>query len=539
MSRRTSRKKICEHEECNTIAGFGYPGEGKKFCAKHKQAGMTNGKKKCIDCEESEAAYSDPNEYGLKYCYKCAKKRDIIIRNSTQCISDGCTRQRLYNFPGLPKKYCTDHKEKGMISVRSDICQFKGCETTGSYMLPEDRGKKYCKKHSTSEMVVADNRRCEFSGCDKKRPEYGTEPGKGTHCKEHGLSLGLKRVAGEFCSTKNCEKTPTFGLEGKKEKYCLEHKTDEMEDIVHRKCGALMEDGKECKKRPTFGDPENNIAVSCKKHMKPNYCDVSNNLCIEKDCKTRAGYGKLFKTPEHCKNHRDKNDYKGEFLNPVCCRCDEKATHGIDNYPTHCEKHARNKYKNIIEKKCSDCGLMYMLNDKNNLCENCDFSKKPKIDRKEHAIVEYLKSKNYYKITHTDNIISNLCSKKRPDCVIDFGRFMCIIEIDENQHKQYPKQCENIRMHTIWGDLGVESLLFVRFNPDNYELPEGEKKITLEKRKRELNKILKKVEKNFKPTANICVMYMFYDNYKIGKNKIYKLTYESGEFTSEKIQKIE
>ena len=42
--------------------------------------------------------------------------------------------------------------------------------------------------------------------------------------------------------------------------------------------------------------------------------------------------------------------------------------------------------------------------------------------------------------------------------------FICI-ECDENSHKNYPQDCELIRMNNITYSLGLPTI-FIRFNPD-------------------------------------------------------------------------
>ena len=47
-----------------------------------------------------------------------------------------------------------------------------------------------------------------------------------------------------------------------------------------------------------------------------------------------------------------------------------------------------------------------------------------------------------------------------------------IVEIDENQHKDYDPQGESQRIQLIHKDLKYKPLVIIRFNPDNYRLGE-------------------------------------------------------------------
>jgi len=88
---------------------------------------------------------------------------------------------------------------------------------------------------------------------------------------------------------------------------------------------------------------------------------------------------------------------------------------------------------------------------------------------KEYAVIEYVKTK-YPELTWvSDKIIQNGCSKRRPDLLLDLGYQIIIVEIDENQHIDYDCSCENKRIMELSQDLGHRPIVFIRFNPDNYD----------------------------------------------------------------------
>ena len=65
---------------------------------------------------------------------------------------------------------------------------------------------------------------------------------------------------------------------------------------------------------------------------------------------------------------------------------------------------------------------------------------------KEKSVVDYV-LQNFPNFTwYSDKKISNGCSRRRPDLLADFGDFVMIIEIDENQHNDYDTTCENKRL---------------------------------------------------------------------------------------------
>jgi hypothetical protein len=49
------------------------------------------------------------------------------------------------------------------------------------------------------------------------------------------------------------------------------------------------------------------------------------------------------------------------------------------------------------------------------------------------------------------------------------GYQILIIEIDENQHLDYDCSCENKRIMELSQDVGHKPIVFIRFNPDEYD----------------------------------------------------------------------
>ena len=87
---------------------------------------------------------------------------------------------------------------------------------------------------------------------------------------------------------------------------------------------------------------------------------------------------------------------------------------------------------------------------------------------KEKSVSEYI-LENFSNFTWKfDKIVEDGCSKRRPDLFLDLGYQIIIIEIDENQHENYEKICENKRIMEISKDLNYRPIIFIRFNPDQY-----------------------------------------------------------------------
>ena len=88
---------------------------------------------------------------------------------------------------------------------------------------------------------------------------------------------------------------------------------------------------------------------------------------------------------------------------------------------------------------------------------------------KEYSVVEFIKNTFPDLTWITDKKIVDGCSKRRPDLLLDLGYQILMIEVDETQHKDYDCNCQNKRMMELSQDVGHRSIVFIRFNPDNYK----------------------------------------------------------------------
>jgi len=185
--------------------------------------------------------------------------------------------------------------------------------------------------------------------------------------------------------------------------------------------------------------------------------------------------------------------------------------------------HEPRKYEKDAIKECSYCFETIHYSD--DFCPSCKIfntiGTTVKSHNKELAIKTLLED-NFDPDTFIhDRIVPGGCSKKRPDFLLLTKWGNIIVEVDEFQHKRntYPCECEITRMKQIYFDCGVEHLLFIRYNPDNYKVLEGGKPITPIQRKKLLIKIIKE-QFDQKDVENLGVMYLFYDGYISGSSEI-------------------
>lgn len=86
---------------------------------------------------------------------------------SQSCEYYECTRQPTYGMDGQRAKFCSSHKEDGMIDVKNCRCKHPGCTRQPNYGHEGGRAK-YCSSHKLAKMVNVVSRRCEFPACKRQ-----------------------------------------------------------------------------------------------------------------------------------------------------------------------------------------------------------------------------------------------------------------------------------------------------------------------------------------------------------------------------------
>ena len=285
--------------------------------------------------------------------------------------------------------------------------------------------------------------KCIYKDC-KTRPNFNFEGElKGLYCKDHALD-NMIDIKNKKCIYPLCKTRPNFNFEGELKKlYCKDHALDNMIDIKSKKCIYPL-----CKTQPSFNLEGELKALYCKTHALDNMIDIKNKKCIYPLCKTIPSF-----------------NFEGK-LNALYCK-DHSLDNMIDIKHKRCKNNwCYNYYNKKFEGYCMYCFI--------NMFPEKTISRNYKT--KEYCIVEYIKNKysNYDWIF--DKKIQNGCSKRRPDILLDLGYQIIIIEIDENQHIKYDCSCENKRIMELSQDLEHRPIIFIRFNPDKYEVNGKNKK---------------------------------------------------------------
>jgi hypothetical protein len=201
-----------------------------------------------------------------------------------------------------------------------------------------------------------------------------------------------------------------------------------------------------------------------------------------------------------------------------CEMCKELGVWGINNQEKtrRCHAHKQPEDKNLIEGNCVSCGLEAVLNP-DKICEFCGeigIIKRTML-QKQHHIKEQLEA--HFKIESYDRMVDGgICSRRRPDIIIDSPYRKIVVEIDEYQHKRskdYSPDCEYKRMWDITQALGMPTV-FIRFNPDNYRTCSKVINTCIQERVETLVSWIRTiVERQPLPDVFLSVLYLYYDGF--------------------------
>jgi hypothetical protein len=355
------------------------------------------------------------------------------------CKYANCITRAIFNYLGKKTGiFCSVHKLDKMVDVISKTCIFEeGCNRQPSFNNLGETQKLYCSVHKLDGMVNVKHKTCREEGCNTRPSFNNLGEKKGIFCSVHKKN-GMVDVINKTCREEGCNTQPIFNYLGEKERlYCSLHKKDGMVDVINKTC---REEG--CNTLPSFNNLGEKERLYCSVHKKDGMVNVIDKTCIfEEGCNTLPIF-----------------NYLGE------------------KERLYCSLHKKDGMINVKDKTCltQSCPIRVM-NKYNGYCFRCFIYLHPneKIARnyktKEIAVVEYVKTKYPEFSWISDRMISDGCSRRRPDLFLDLGYQIIIIEVDENQHVDYDTSCENRRIMEISRDVGHREIIFIRFNPDDYK----------------------------------------------------------------------
>jgi hypothetical protein len=355
-----------------------------------------------------------------------------MTKRGPKCITVDCKKEAKFNYSNeLEKMFCEDHAEKNMANFTHRQCRHM-------------------------ELIVDENGNIEY-----------------TQCK------------GRASQSNDGEKTVRF---------CAKHKMDGMTNTDRREnnrlCKYVDESGIQCESIASFGNIDDKIKHFCAKHKEFDMLDFHNKDCIEDGCGTRPCYnypdkkGGIYCTQHKLEGMINVVDGKCNGVHENGEVCLKIPTYNFDGLkPKFCYDHKLNGMKNVKHTHCLNDGCDTLISNKtyNGFCLRCFIFLYPEepITRnyktKEREVIQYITSE-FPELQFTcDKIIAGGISKRRPDMFVDIGTHFIIIEIDENQHSDYDKECENRRIMEISQDVKHKPIVFIRFNPDDYITIEDEK----------------------------------------------------------------
>lgn len=375
-----------------------------------------------------------------------------------------CDKLAVYgNVLGL-NLYCGDHKTDNHI-ITFQQNQFSDIPL-------------YDTKKTGIRKIILKNI-CIFKECDKN-PSYNFNDYRKILCTKHKLCGMLEQYTPKCitCIELKVLKPliPSFGMPGEKRSYCTKHKTDEM---INQRCVICIE----CKKENAYYNDEGLTAKYCKDCSKPGMISLNRIFCIS--CKEKsANFNYKGQPARYCKSC-----VLPDMENVTCKKCPTcQKLIGVYNYPgekhgVYCNGCKLSNMIDVVSKLCLNewCGTRASKSKYKGYCTRCFIYKFPdeNISRfyqvKEKYVTDIIKKEFAELIDIKFNkSIEGGCSKRRPDVLMDLGSHIIIVEIDENQHRNYNITCDIARLNDIYTDLGDRPIVFIRFNPDQYYNESGQ-----------------------------------------------------------------
>ena len=285
----------------------------------------------------------------------------------------------------------------------------------------------------------------------------------------------MVNIKDKTCIQEGCKTQSIYNVEGqKKALYCSKHKKEGMVNVISKTC---IHEG--CKIRPIYNIEGQTKALYCFQHKKEGMVDVKNKTCIHEGCKTQSIYNVESQTKAlYCFQHKKEGMVDVKSKTCIHSECKIRPVFNVEGQTKalYCFQHKKEGMVNVKDKTCKTYLCSTQVQEKyDGYCLFCYinmFPDKPvsrNYKTKEYTVVEFVKTTFPDLSWISDKRIFNGCSRRRPDLLLDLGYQVIIIEIDENQHIDYDCSCENKRIMELSQDVGHRPIVFIRFNPDDYE----------------------------------------------------------------------
>ena len=162
------------------------------------------GRKRYRTCERCSKipTFNQPGETKARFCAEHKEAGMVDVRSKT---CERCGKQPTFNRPGETKaRFCADHKEAGMVNVKSKTCE--RCGKIPTFNRPGEMTARFCAEHKEAGMVDVMSKTCERCATIAS---FGY-PGHGVaFCATHKLA-GTKTRPSARCS--DCSEYATHGV---------------------------------------------------------------------------------------------------------------------------------------------------------------------------------------------------------------------------------------------------------------------------------------------------------------------------------------
>jgi hypothetical protein len=342
-----------------------------------------------------------------------------------KCKSEDCKLIASFGYNKQSgTEFCSKHKNEGMINL---LCKLCSCGTSRPTYNYEGLSANFCKKCKTEDMINVNGEKCH---CGKARPTFNFQGLKPEYCAKCRLE-GMINVKDSPCKCGRTTK-PTFNYAGLKPAFCKQCKSDGMIDIYRKKCKCN-------KSQPSFNYDGLNPEY-CAKCKLEGMVNIIKRVCVNCNI-NQASFNYMGLKPKYCSTCKDEN-----MIN-ISDKCKNE----------HCTNSGNIKYRY----HCTFCFQHLFPNDP--LTKNIRFKTK-------EVMVQTFLNEHFNFFIHDHPMWTGDCDcshRRRIDHRALIGNTLLCIETDENQHKRYNSEDEEIRYDDLYMIHGGK-FIFIRFNPDKY-----------------------------------------------------------------------
>lgn len=296
---------------------------------------------------------------------------------------------------------------------------------------------------------------CRSVGCGK-RSSYGYFYKKGLACASHKTD-DMVDVMHKRCEYPGCTLIPSFGSGNEKRKYCLEHKSSEMIPA-----GKLCEHPG-CQVRPSYGN-NSGQGRFCLEHKADDMINVVSKRCTFSNCDTQPCFGLEGGNAQFCFEHKLPNMV--DVVNRQCSYpgCITRPLFGDDIKMLFCKIHKSPNMIDLVSKRCEymGCNIIPTFGFMETGIRFCKSHKtKEMLDLKHRKCNHpccYIRpsfgyKKPIYCINHKRddmvNVVSSICEHLGCNVIASYGyqdgdKLFCSNHMLPNMTNLKNKQCEQL-----------------------------------------------------------------------------------------------